>query len=376
MLHAPMARAGEEPIGSMGNDAALAVLSDQRPPLFSYFKQLFAQVTNPPIDSTRESIVMSLGTGVGAEGNLLTETPQHAHQLVMDQPILRNAELETLRSVSTDVFRAHTIDITWPIDEGPAGMQKRLANVCDEATDHIAAGINILILSDRATGPDRAPIPSLLAVSAVHHHLVREGTRLRAGLVLESGEPREVHHFAVLIGYGASAINPYLMLDTVDELARDGRIAGVEDPDEAERRIVKGLGKAPAQDDLQDGDLDHPELLRRADLRGGRPREDAHRPPLHRHRVAHRRHRARRAGPRGARPPRPRVAGLARGPAARRRRLRLAARRRAPHVEPRDDRAAPARRPGPQRHRRRRSTTSTPSSSTPTPRAAPRCAAC
>jgi glutamate synthase domain-containing protein 2/glutamate synthase domain-containing protein 1/glutamate synthase domain-containing protein 3 len=244
VLHAPMARAGEEPVGSMGNDASLAVLSDQRPPLFSYFKQLFAQVTNPPIDSTRESIVMSLGTGVGAEGNLLTETPQHAHQLVMDHPILRNSELETLRSVSTDVFRAHTIDVTWPIEEGPAGMQKRLANVCDEATDHIAAGINILILSDRATGPGRAPIPSLLAVSAVHHHLVREGTRLRAGLVLESGEPREVHHFAVLIGYGASAINPYLMLDTVDELARDGRIAGVDEPDEAERRIVKALGKA------------------------------------------------------------------------------------------------------------------------------------
>jgi glutamate synthase (NADPH/NADH) large chain/glutamate synthase (ferredoxin) len=243
VLHTPMARAGEEPIGSMGNDASLAVLSDQRPTLFSYFKQLFAQVTNPPIDPIRESIVMSLGTGVGAEGNLLTETPEHAHQLVMDQPILRNEELETLRSVSTDVFRAHTIDTTWPVAEGPAGLHKRLANMCDEATDHIAAGINILILSDRATGPDRAPIPSLLAVSAVHHHLVREGTRLRAGLVLESGEPREVHHFAVLIGYGASAVNPYLMLDTVDELAADGRIPGVGEPDEAERRIVKALGK-------------------------------------------------------------------------------------------------------------------------------------
>jgi glutamate synthase domain-containing protein 2/glutamate synthase domain-containing protein 1/glutamate synthase domain-containing protein 3 len=243
VLHAPMARAGEEPVGSMGNDAALAVLSDQRPALFSYFKQLFAQVTNPPIDSIRESIVMSLGTGVGAERNLLAETPEHAHQLVMDQPILRNAELETLREVSTDVFRSHTIDITWPIEEGPAGLPKRLANVCDEATDHIAAGINILILSDRATEPGRSPIPSLLAVSAVHHHLVRAGTRLRAGLVLESGEPREVHHFAVLIGYGASAINPYLMLDTVDELALDGRIAGVTDPDDAEKRIVKALGK-------------------------------------------------------------------------------------------------------------------------------------
>jgi glutamate synthase domain-containing protein 2/glutamate synthase domain-containing protein 1/glutamate synthase domain-containing protein 3 len=243
VLHTPMVRAAEEPVGSMGNDAALAVLSDRRPALFNYFKQLFAQVTNPPIDPIRESIVMSLGTGVGAEGNLLTETPQHAHQLVMDQPILRNDELETLRSVSTDVFRAHTIDITWPIGEGPAGLHKRLANMCDEATDHLAAGINILILSDRATGPDRVPIPSLLAVSAVHHHLVREGTRLRAGLVLESGEPREVHHFAVLIGYGASAVNPYLMLDTVDELVLDGRIAGIDEPEEAEKRIVKALGK-------------------------------------------------------------------------------------------------------------------------------------
>src|SRR5918995_2325112 len=221
----------------MGNDAALAVLSDQRPPLFSYFKQLFAQVTNPPIDPIREEIVMSLGTGVGAEGNLLTESPQHAHQLVMDQPILRNHELETLREVSTDVFRAHTIDITWPIAEGPAGMQKRLANVCDEASDHIAAGINILILSDRATGPDRAAIPSLLAVSAVHHHLVREGTRLRAGLVLESGEPREVHHFATLIGYGASAINPYLMLESLPEIAAPGAV------EQAERNVVKAIGK-------------------------------------------------------------------------------------------------------------------------------------
>jgi glutamate synthase domain-containing protein 2/glutamate synthase domain-containing protein 1/glutamate synthase domain-containing protein 3 len=243
VLHTPMARAAEEPIGSMGNDASLAVLSDQRPPLFSYFKQLFAQVTNPPIDPIRESIVMSLGTGVGAEGNLLTETPAHAHQLVMDQPVLRNHELETLREVSSDVFRAHTIDITWPVSEGASGLQKRLANVCDEATDDLAAGINILILSDRAASPERAPIPSLLAVSAVHHHLVREGTRLRAGVVLESGEPREVHHFAVLIGYGASAVNPYLMLDTVRDLARDGRIAGVEDPVHAEQRIVKALGK-------------------------------------------------------------------------------------------------------------------------------------
>src|SRR4051812_23622149 len=243
VLLAPMVKNAEEPVGSMGNDAALAVLSDNRPPLFSYFKQLFAQVTNPPIDPIREAIVMSLGTGVGAEGNLLDETPEHAHQLVMDQPILRNQELETLRRVSTDVFKAHTIDITWPLPEGAQGMQARLANACDEAYDAIEAGYNILILSDRAVGRERAPIPSLLAVSAIHHHLVREGTRLRAGLVLESGEPREVHHFATLIGYGASAINPYVMLDTIDELAVQGRIPGVEDAGEAERRAVKAVGK-------------------------------------------------------------------------------------------------------------------------------------
>jgi glutamate synthase (NADPH/NADH) large chain/glutamate synthase (ferredoxin) len=219
------------------------VLSDQRPPLFSYFKQLFAQVTNPPIDPIREAVVMSLGTGVGAEGNLLDETPEHAHQLVMDQPVLRNIELETLRHVSTAVFESHTIDITWPVAEGPDGLSKRLADVCDEAHDAIAAGCNILILSDRRVGRERAPIPSLLAVAAVHHHLVRAGTRLRAGLVLESGEPREVHHFATLIGFGASAINPYLMLDSVGELVAEGRIPGETDIDAAERKIVKALGK-------------------------------------------------------------------------------------------------------------------------------------
>ena len=208
---APMARAGEEPIGSMGNDAALAVLSDQRPPLFTYFKQLFAQVTNPPIDPIRESIVMSLGTGVGAEGNLLDETPEHAHQLVMDQPILRNARARDAaprlhRRLPRAHDRHHLAGRRGPGGHAEAPGQ-RLRRGHRRAS---RPGINILILSDRAAGPDRAPIPSLLAVGAVHHHLVREGTRLRAGLVLESGEPREVHHFATLIGYGASAINPYL----------------------------------------------------------------------------------------------------------------------------------------------------------------------
>jgi glutamate synthase domain-containing protein 2/glutamate synthase domain-containing protein 1/glutamate synthase domain-containing protein 3 len=243
VLMAPMAKNGEEPLGSMGNDNALAVLSDQRPALFSYFKQLFAQVTNPPIDSIRESIVMSLGTGVGAEGNLLEAAPEHARQLVMDQPILRNGELETLRSLEHPWFKSHTIDITWPVQDGPEGLHARLAEICDEAHDVIATGVNILILSDRGIGKRRAPIPSLLAVAAVHHHLVREGTRLQTGLVLESGEPREVHHFATLIGYGASAINPYVAFETVDAMVAEGRIPGVDSADQAERLTVKAIGK-------------------------------------------------------------------------------------------------------------------------------------
>jgi glutamate synthase (NADPH/NADH) large chain/glutamate synthase (ferredoxin) len=225
VLLEPMARDAQEPVGSMGNDLSLAVLSDQAPPLFSYFKQLFAQVTNPPIDPIREEIVMSLATSLGSECNLFDETPEHAHKLELDQPILLNRELETLRHVSHDVFSSRTLDITWPIAEGASGMESALASVCEQAQEAISEGVNIVILSDRRLGPKRAPIPSLLAVSAVHHHLVREGTRLRAGIVLESGEPREVHHFATLIGYGASAVNPYVMLETLDELVAQGRIA-------------------------------------------------------------------------------------------------------------------------------------------------------
>jgi glutamate synthase (NADPH/NADH) large chain/glutamate synthase (ferredoxin) len=219
VLLTPMARDGEEPVGSMGNDLALAMLSDQAPPLFSYFKQLFAQVTNPPIDSTREDIVMSVATMLGSQRNLLDETPEHAHQLVLERPVLLNWELETLRHVSHEVFSAETIDITWPVEQGVAGMHDAIARICEQAHAAIAKGVNIIVLSDRQLSRSRAPIPSLLAVSSVHHHLVREGTRLRAGIILESGEPREVHHFATLIGYGASAINPYVMLETLDELA-------------------------------------------------------------------------------------------------------------------------------------------------------------
>ncbi len=238
----PLARNAEEPIGSMGNDIALAVLSDQRPLLYGYFKQLFAQVTNPPIDSTRESIVMSVATSVGSEHNLLDETPAHAHQLVIGQPILRNAELESLRQVDSSIFKAHTIDITWPVAEGAAGLETALARICAEADRVLRVGVNILILSDRRVDAANAPIPALLAVSAVHHHLVREGTRLQAGLVVESGEPREVHHFATLIGYGAAAVNPYVMLESLDELVAEGALDMTKQ--EAQARAIKGIAKA------------------------------------------------------------------------------------------------------------------------------------
>jgi glutamate synthase domain-containing protein 2/glutamate synthase domain-containing protein 1/glutamate synthase domain-containing protein 3 len=243
MIIAPMAAKGEEPVASMGNDAALAVMSDRQPPLFAYFKQLFAQVTNPPIDPIRESVVMSLQTGVGAEVNLLSEAPDQAHQLVMDQPILRNAELEKLRQVSHDVFDAATLDITWPIEHGWEGMERRLTALCDEAARYVDNGANILILSDRNLGAERVAMPSLLAVAAVHHHLVRGGTRLRTGLVIESGEPRDIHHMATLIGYGAAAINPYLMFESLDELADRSLLPVDLERDEAEQRIVKAIGK-------------------------------------------------------------------------------------------------------------------------------------
>ncbi len=243
MIIAPMAAKGEESVASMGNDAALAVMSDRQPPLFAYFKQLFAQVTNPPIDPIREEVVMSIQAGIGAEVNLLAETPEQAHQLRMDQPILRNSQLEKLRQVSHEVFDAATIDITWPIEEGPDGMEARLQDVCQEAARYVDNGANILILSDRNLGPERVAIPSLLAVAGVHHHLVRGGTRTRTGLVIESGEPRTIHDMATLIGYGAAAINPYVMFESLDELAERSLLPVELTTDQAESNIVKAIGK-------------------------------------------------------------------------------------------------------------------------------------
>jgi glutamate synthase domain-containing protein 2/glutamate synthase domain-containing protein 1/glutamate synthase domain-containing protein 3 len=243
LVIAPMAAKAEEPVASMGNDAALAVMSDRQPPLFAYFKQLFAQVTNPPIDPIREQVVMSLQVGVGRERNLLIEVADQAHQLVMDQPILRNHELEKLRQVSHEIFDAATLDITWPIERGADGMSERLEALCEEAARYVDNGANILILSDRNLGAERVAMPSLLAVAAVHQDLVRRGTRLSTGLVIESGEPRQIHDMATLIGFGASAINPYVMFESLDELADRSLLTEDHDRDEAEKRIVKAIGK-------------------------------------------------------------------------------------------------------------------------------------
>ncbi|HEV2771226.1 MAG TPA: glutamate synthase large subunit [Thermoleophilaceae bacterium] len=256
VLLAPMVDDAKEPNGSMGSDVPLAVLSDRDPPLFAYFKQLFAQVTNPAIDPVREETVMSLRTAVGPIGNLLSEGPRHGHQLVMDTPVLRDLELERLRRVRHEVLAARTLDATWARAEGAVGLERALERLCEEASTAVAEGVNVLVLSDRAVGRQRVPVPSLLALSSVHHHLVREGTRLRAGLVVESGEPREVHHVACLIGYGASAVNPYLMLESVGELtafdeieveAPTGRLLDdpveVDDRGEAEARLVRALNK-------------------------------------------------------------------------------------------------------------------------------------
>jgi glutamate synthase domain-containing protein 2/glutamate synthase domain-containing protein 1/glutamate synthase domain-containing protein 3 len=236
----PMARDGKEPTGSMGADVALAMLSERAPSLFAYFKQRFAQVTNPAIDPVREQVVMSLRTSVGPEANLFVD-PDTEPQLELEGPVLTNEQMATLRGLDSDGLRAAVIDITWPLADGAAGLEPALERICAEASEAIAAGRNLLVLSDRAVGPERVPIPVLLASSAVHHHLVRTGERVRAGLVVESGEPREVHHVAALIGFGASAVNPYTMLDTVADLAARGEAGQGIDPELAQEHTVEAL---------------------------------------------------------------------------------------------------------------------------------------
>ncbi|HUP05084.1 MAG TPA: glutamate synthase large subunit [Bryobacteraceae bacterium] len=215
MILAPMAEKGEEPIGSMGADTPLACLSDRPQPLFNYFKQLFAQVTNPPIDPIREDMVMSLTSYIGTERNILDETPKHCHTLKLKDPIVTNHDLEKLRRLAKGDFLATTLPTLFPVEENGKGLERALNQLCRRASLAIQSGYTVLILSDRGVDQDYAPIPSLLALAAVHNHLVRQETRTQVALIVESGEPREVMHFALLIGYGASAVNPYLALETV-----------------------------------------------------------------------------------------------------------------------------------------------------------------
>ncbi len=244
-LMSPMAQAGEEGIGSMGNDSPLAVLSNKDKPLYNYFKQLFAQVTNPPIDPIREAIVMSLVSFIGPKPNLLDINQVNPPmRLEVSQPILDFADMAKLRDVEKHThgkFRSYTLDITYPLAWGHEGVEAKLASLNAEAVDAIKSGKNILIISDRAVGPAQVAIPALLALSSIHQHLVREGLRTTAGLVVETGTAREVHHFGVLAGYGAEAVHPYLAMETLVAIHKD--LPGDLNPDKAIYNYVKAIGK-------------------------------------------------------------------------------------------------------------------------------------
>jgi glutamate synthase (ferredoxin) len=228
ILMLPMARDGTEAIGSMGTDTPLAVLSNKPQPLFNYFQQLFAQVTNPPIDCIREEIIMSTETAIGSERNLLEPKPEHARLIELKSPILTNEEFAKLKHVNMPGFKSVTLPTLFRVAEGPAGLEKAMDELCAKVSQAIREDYNVVVLSDRGVGPQWAPLPSLLAVAGVHHHLIREGTRTRVGLVLESGEPREVHHYSLLIGYGCGAINPYLAFESIDDLMRQGLLTEME----------------------------------------------------------------------------------------------------------------------------------------------------
>ena len=250
LLMVPMARDGVEAVGSMGTDTPLAVLSDKPQTLFNYFKQLFAQVTNPPIDCIREEIVTSAETTIGSEKNLLNPVPESCHLIELKSPILTNEEFSKLKHLDQPGYKSVTLPILYPVAKGAKGLEKALNDAFKKADQAIADGINILILSDRGIDAKNAAIPSLLAVSGLHHHLIRKGTRTRVGLVLESGEPREVHHFSLLIGYGCGAINPYLAFETLDDMIRQGLLVGVEHKTACKnfaKAAVKGVVKVASK---------------------------------------------------------------------------------------------------------------------------------
>ncbi|MGQ0649604.1 MAG: glutamate synthase central domain-containing protein, partial [Gemmatimonadaceae bacterium] len=243
MVLSPMATKGEEPVGSMGNDVPLAVLSLEPQLLFNYFKQLFAQVTNPPIDPIREQLVMSLSVNIGPRVNVLGERPAHARRIRVRSPILSNAQLAKVRAIVDPRFRCKVLRALFPASGGPRAMHRAVESLCGHAEQAVREGYTILVLSDRGVDAAWAPIPSLLATSAVHHHLVREGLRTEVGLIVETGEARDVTHFALLIGYGAGTVNPYLAFETLIDLVREGRLPPPIDESTAERKYITAVEK-------------------------------------------------------------------------------------------------------------------------------------
>ncbi|MFF1633193.1 glutamate synthase large subunit [Leifsonia sp. NPDC058248] len=244
ILLKPMATTGAEPLGAMGSDTPVAVLSERPRLLFDYFTQQFAQVTNPPLDSIREEVVTSLKLGLGPERNLLSAGPEHARQVVLDFPVIDNDELAKIQHIDPRPGSRLTTTVRglYRVESGPDAMKARLAEMCDEVDEAIEAGAQFIVLSDRDSTKDLAPIPSLLMLAAVHHHLIRAENRMKVGIIVEAGDVREVHHVALLIGYGASAINPYLAMETCEELVRSGMITGVS-PEKAVKNVIKALGK-------------------------------------------------------------------------------------------------------------------------------------
>ena len=304
----------------MGSDAAIAVLSDRSRLLYDYFTQLFAQVTNPPLDAIREELVTSLAATVGPEGNLLDARPGSCRQILLPLPVIDRDDLAKLMYVNehgeTPGFKAFAIDGLFevgqagragePTQAGGEALARALADVRQRVSEAIAEGANIIVLSDRNSTEEWAPIPSLLLTSAVHHHLVREKTRTQVGLVIETGDAREVHHMALLIGFGAAAVNPYMALDTIDDMIAEGSAGGRLAP-AGPAQLHEGVLQGRAQGHVENGHLDRGLLHRRPGLRGHRPRPRPDRRILHRDGQPDRRHRPLGPGRRGGHPARHRL---------------------------------------------------------------------
>ncbi len=248
----PMARQGKEPIGSMGNDTPLAVLSHRPRLLYDYFKQLFAQVTNPPLDAIREEVITAMHTYLGPQQNLFEETPEHARRIRLEHPILTGERLAQIRALEKEDFPVAVLETLFPVAQGGRGLEAALHRLCQEAEEAVRKGAANLILSDRGTSKEMAPIPALLATAAVHHHLIRKGLRMQCGLIVESGEPREVHHFATLLTYGAQAIYPYLAMEVIREHVREGKLLHSPEEEETDlhwreeeavQRYIKAINK-------------------------------------------------------------------------------------------------------------------------------------